>query len=514
MGPAILFIAAATTVLGLRAFASSWGEVGAVAAVVALVHLMAATVAASFPDGSFDGLALHQEAVLRLAAGWNPLYGDAGVYGDNGLYLNSYPKASWISGAAVLLSTGQVEAGKLFNLTVAFAAAAFVTSVLLRLTSLGPVVAAGLGMVVALNPVVIYQSTTFYVDGALASLLAILVAGLTLAAVTRQWRPLGVALLSTALAVNLKFTGLIYSSVLLLVFIPVAWWLHGNRFAWRTTTAMATAGIVSVVLVGYSPYVRNLREHGDLFHPVRSTPEMIGLGRDGGLRPVNLNERNRVERFLLSNLSYSQEVRAPKSTTLKIPFRISRGELWGGYAADIESGGFGPLYGALLLMAGLGGLLLTTSGASPVRHSALAVSVIGLSLAAGIFVHSETWWARYVPQAWLLPLLVAVPSMALPRRSLQRSLGCALIGLAYVNLAIVAGNVVPAQFQYARATRISLREMSAASQPVSVYLGFRSLRQRLREGGVEFRMVDTPEQAGRVRHVVPTPGGKRAFWFE
>jgi hypothetical protein len=267
-------------------------------------------------------------------------------------------------------------------------------------------------------------------------------------------------------------------------------------------------------LLGYSPYVKNVREQGDPFYPIHGAPEIVGLGPDGGHRPVNLNGRNRVVRFLIANFSFSGEVRAPRSTLVKFPFRISRAELWGGvYSADLEAGGFGPFYGGLLLLACAGCLLLASR--AEVRGISIGVAVVALSILITMFVHTETWWARYAPQAWLLPILFVIPSMALLRGSPQWWLGSAMAGLACVNILVVVFNVASGELEYARATRSSLRQMATANQPVSVDLGgFRPLRQRLQEAGVDFRIVEDPALPGRVRHPLPSSGGQRSFWYE
>jgi hypothetical protein len=270
--------------------------------------------------------------------------------------------------------------------------------------------------------------------------------------------------------------------------------------------AAAVAGVVGGLLLGYAPYAHNLLTHRDPFYP--ATP-VHGLLTAGDLVPTNLGESNRVTRFLVSNFSQSEFVRPPSSTRLKFPLWIARDELRCCYAGS-EAGGFGPLYGAMLLLAGVGGLSLWASRST--RRLGGIVLTVGAGVLVSVFVHSETWWARYVPQAWLLPMLVMIPSLASPRRSFQWLLGCVLVGLTTIDLLIVGANVGWYQLKYTLATRRSLQEMTAA-QPVNVNLAmFRSLRQRLSEGGVDFRIVETPPESV-VRHVIPAPGG-HAFWFE
>jgi hypothetical protein len=239
---------------------------------------------------------------------------------------------------------------------------------------------------------------------------------------------------------------------------------------------------------------------------------MVGLGPAGGIRPANLDDRNRVSRFFISNFSYTSNVRAPQSTELKFPFRVSRYELRQPYFSAPEAGGFGPLYGALLLCAAVAVILLIVEpGARATRTGAL---LIAAGVVLSVLVHSETWWARYVPQAWLIPVAIAVASVSSPRRSHGWWAGRLLIGFATLNLVIVGANASYDQFVYARETKVILQEISAAPRPVAVFFGpFMSLRQRLREAHIEFTMLESqPPPSDRRRPLLAWPN--RAFWLK
>jgi hypothetical protein len=56
--------------------------------------------------------------------------------------------------------------------------------------------------------------------------------------------------------------------------------------------------------------------------------------------------------------------------------------------------------------------------------------------------------------------------------------------------------------------------MSAAPGPVTVYLGpFQPLRQRLREAGVHFRLVEAAPPPSAAWHLFPAPGNA-VYWQE
>ena len=165
----------------------------------------------------------------------------------------------------------------------------------------------------------------------------------------------------------------------------------------------------------------------------------------------------------------------------------------------------------MLILAAAGGLALLSHPAT--RASGATALLIGACLMASSLVHVETWWARYSPQLWLLPLLVAVASLASTRRPAILWLGRSILVVATVNLLIVAANVGWNRLTYVRVNRASMMEVAAAPQPVSVYLGnFRPMGRRLLEAGVRFTIVDQPPAIGVERHPLPVPGGG-AFWF-
>ena len=250
----VLPLATLIAVFGLRAFCGSWRKTGRIGALVAMVHILAAALAVLFPDASWDGLVYQQEGVLRLVGGWNPLYEDAARYGlGNDPFINHYPKLPWINAAVVLLSTGYVEAGKLFNVTLMVAAGAQATAALLRVTRLHLGVAVAVALIAVLNPVFLYQSMTFYVDGGLASLLTILVAGIAMFADAPRLRSLAIAVMAACIAINVKFTGLAYAGVLLVLAVPVVWWWRGFQAGFQMAVAGATVVVVGILLLGYAP---------------------------------------------------------------------------------------------------------------------------------------------------------------------------------------------------------------------------------------------------------------------
>lgn len=501
-----VWLAALTTLLGLRAVTNSWRDAALPAITFVALHVSAYVIAGAFYDASWDGLAYQQDAVLRLAAGWNPLFQSSAAYGQRyDFWLDHYPKASWIVQAATLLIGGHIEPGKLFNFTLIAASAGQIAVALLRLTTLRNSLVAMVALLAAFNPVAVYQCATFYVDGMLFSLLAIMAAALVDYLFAPRWSALVVALLATCFVINLKFTGLVYAVVFLAMYSLAICYLHGLKSALRLAVPALLAGIVSMLLIGYAPYVQNIREMGNPFYPL-SGRGSVDISSE--TRPVNLANHNRITRFFISNFSRSEPTgRPPGVTRLKFPFWIYSSERAGSiWVQSPEAGGFGPLFGAILVLTAIASVALVSNASNRSRTSGTLLIAGGLAIS--VFAHGETWWARYVPQAWLVPLVIAVACLLARKHSRIWWLGCIVVAVCALNVLFVGSYSTWYQWKYAQETRRSLHAIATFRQPIIAYLGpFHSLRERLREAGIKARIVQIAPVAepNRRHQLIPSP---------
>ena len=512
--PAVMLPAAILTLVVLRRTSVTWTETALTAAAVLVAHGVALLIALATLDPSYDGLWYHQEAVLRLAAGWNPIYEDPALYGsrdpEGGLLAGlAYAKAGWIMAAPVFQAVGRIEASKLFTLTLMLAVGCYTAATLLRWHVVGRRWALLLGGLAAFSPVAVYQSVTFYVDGLLACCLTMLCLGLTRGLVAPARWPSFVAAASACLLANLKYTGVVYLGFFLSVAILATRWTHGRAVAWRQAASWGLLVMLSIGGVGYAPYAINVLRHHNPFYPV-ATAGGFNQRIVSNNWPPDIAARNRVSRFLTVNFAEANGDYPPPATTAKFPLVVRSAEMSAWRIGDARIGGLGPLYGALLV-AGLILVLACLAGGrqDPIQAACLIVACV---LVASVFVHSEGWWARYAPQAWLVPLAVATGALrARPR--LLRWGGSALVAMAALNSLLVIGGVAGSQVAYRAAVDASLREMASVGE-VQVYMHrLMSLRRRLTEAGIMFRVSDARPGPDVVRHAIPSADPADSFWW-
>ncbi len=165
-------------------------------------------------------------------------------------------------------------------------------------------------------------------------------------------------------------------------------------------------------MAGWQPYVTNTLRYGHPFYPIYGPP-IYGAPINGitafnkefvlqNQMPPDFETLGWPEKLYRSIFSPSSSQVGVDSGPLKFPLRVSRPEVTAFARPDVRVSGWGPLFGATLVVALAGlALLLFVSRKFTLRTLALLGLVAGTTL-----LNSEAWWARYSPQLWLLPVIV------------------------------------------------------------------------------------------------------------
>lgn len=422
-----------------------------------------------FLDFSYDGQAYHMPTTILLAHGWNPFY-----YPDLFSYLKKIPnifppyiftnddwlvwsihhtKAFELMNAAAMLFCKQ----KLINPSIyigVFISSLFLTCYrVLGHFSLEKAIRVLLTIVITLNPILDVQFSSACVDGLLAYTITIIIFSLIDYIQGKDKISLIIASLATALLINVKFTGLIYAIVLGIGF--GIYLLKNssmkNRIIDQSENVLSNpnhpkyvnkirfkinklkkkelknyflhigiAIMLGVGMLGYQPYVTNaLRHNYNIFYPViivnNSKIKMDNAIE--GMLPQSFMQKNRFEKFFISifakrlNENDSQPI-------LQFPYT-------GGInTANARYGGFGPIFGLEFCLA----LIFLFF----VRNKLLLYTSILLIVSA--FVLDSAWWARYIPQLWLVPIFVAIDFLRNNNPINKKIIGALIIFLACINI--------------------------------------------------------------------------------
>ena len=472
----------------IRVFALLFG-----AAVIAFV--LFAVISSRIYDISWDGQTYHAEAIVQLANGWNP-FREASPSGLAmhkypwffPIYLGFFPKGPWICAAALYKFSGSFESGKAFHLVLILACLLFSFAALSTFRSIKWQWRLILGLLIAFNPVSVCQMFTYYIDGQLSSLLAITVGSLILVYRRPDRVLMAVLALAVILMINVKLTGAVYVSILVggywLFYLVVKKTHRAELAGWLTA-----GGILGGAFVGFSPYVSQfiskLITTGNPFHPYAGWTSMVGFESPA----IFGNEMDRVRMLALSLFSKSEQRLIPFK--LKLPFTFSRDE-WQGFAfPDVRIGGFGPLFsGAIVLSVAILVVLFWKYHRRVfcAAHLLVLMSLICLS----VLFFSESWWARYAPQLWMVPLITATLGLLISHRGLSRGLAVALLLLLVANNLLIYREYASYTLRNSLMATGQLAMLKKQEEPLPTKFGiFSAIRYRFEREGIRYVEVES-----------------------
>ncbi|MDR1850051.1 MAG: hypothetical protein LBQ75_08420 [Zoogloeaceae bacterium] len=379
----------------------------AIMALVATFFFLALSLIASnlLFDVFWDGISYHQGAIMALTenfdflhstlGGSNPvdneLWAEVLPY-NNVLWMNSYPKLSWLYAAPIYELTGNIHYGKSINFLLLFSLGFSAWSALSDL----PKVMRWLATVaLTFNPIVVTQLFTHYVDGALGAFLIISIIGLYGFFWVRRSMDFWILAIAGMIGcASLKFTGFVFSSCIAVATFYLVFKTRSNSTQPNLSSAARLAIYIPILIIGVvlmvNPYVKNMVEGNHIFHPTMGENKVNMMG--GINLTQKYHEKNRFSKLVKSVFGKSENTFKPSG--LKIPFKFSKRKLKRAvknfYWPDVRWGGWGPLFGEVFLVT----LVCLLMRYSKIKEYAPLVFL----LAVLSIINPESWWARYNPQ--------------------------------------------------------------------------------------------------------------------
>lgn len=455
--------------------------------------VVAVLIASVIHDTSIDGQHYHFQATYALAQGWNPLRGvsEAVVIADPMTpWALHYPRGGWVVSANLLAAGLPLSMVKAMNFLVLLGTAALLAGTLLRFGF--SYLFAGIMTAAAIfNPVILAQLFTAMNDGLYGLCILLFLASMAIWIGKGERLALVAAGAAIILAVNLKFSAIAIFFILSAFSCFAALAFRGHRKALQTATALLGSAVVGIFVLGWSPYVQNYVGFGHPFHPVMGADAIDIMSGDTPelqntppvLEPLSPGERFLFSLFSETHSGFGTEPR------LKIPFATSVAEIRASGDIDVRVAGFGVFFSGIFLLALAGTVLMAASARlrNPVTLGLFFVA--GASLVS-VLLMPHNWWARYVPQFWLVPLCIAAAALTVQRLPVQ------IVGALIVTLSLLSAGLSGASMAWLAMKRSAeasaqLRTLQQTDIAYCVYPQMAHSRIYLmRETGLNVRYVD------------------------
>lgn len=460
--------------------------------------IVASTViAAKIYDKSWDGMAYHQIAVIKLEEGWNPAYESLPLESLKSehleeevvlnQYVNHYPKAHEIFAAICVGVTDRLESGKVFNLLIIIAAFCSVFFLLQNFEKINSFWALAIALAATLNPIALSQLFSYYLDGAIGSLLVIFIVQLIMLfqnSENKKTEPFLLAIFFLIIILsNMKFTSLIYTILFCFLFITFLFIQKRLALVKKFSMVAIPSGLLAVGVVGFNPYIRNTLDFGHPLHPIAGKHKIDVISSH---IPEQFLKWNQLERFIESTFSESANIdrhTKGKLINLKIPFTFKIKEIKALQGEGIRLGGFGVFWSGIfsiaIIFAGIGAYVLN----GPKRWYML---MLLLAIALSVALNSEAWWARFVPQLWLFPVIVFSFLMSCEKLNVIRIAKGGIV-LLIINSLLVASIAFSSAIKTTIRTKQEFAKWGKSEKPILVYFDmFTPNERKLKEKNIHF----------------------------
>ena len=468
-----------------------------------------ALIAGQFDDLSWDGMNSRIESVLGLSAGWNPVKDPSFKEGVKFQETNPYLRGSFVVQSGYQYSLGNLLSAYLAKITGSLNAGKAITPILalasfgicfgaFRALSLGSGWCWALSFLAALNPVCIYQSSSYYIDGHTGALFT----AMLFSALRLLLRPMSIdgvlVLVVTFLGLSAaKTSGLLYGVVIDVVFLGFYALTHLKNLK----PILIFIGISALVTWPVGVMFRKVGGFPNLSMAyLEGATNLATQGYGVGKKSFGLEVMPKLDRLQVFLMSYMAptEIIADRVKTKPL-FWLTRPELsvFEDLTPDARAGGLGPLYGTMLVLSLIAaGTLFFWNGVTLASLFPILPVVISLGL-------TQTWWARWAPQGWLLPIALLLPVVVCLNKKgggIKRWLTALAVFTGLLNSGLILLFYSIGCVKAQRVLNSQLAFVKTFPQPIAVYMPwFKSNRIWLIREKVEFALVKNPPRKPFIR---------------
>jgi hypothetical protein len=445
-----------------------------------------------FYDISSDGQMYHMESAIQMESGWNPFKTELPLSFNQAIWLNHYGKGVEDPQAAIYAVTNRIETTKSTNFMMLAASFCLSMSFLLRLNRFSRRKTLLISILLAFNPVTFYQLLNTYVDGQMCSFILcfIVLAGLIYMDANRYF----LILLSSILIIliNIKFTALVFAAIftagMLLVFL-----ISKRRMAFkRSFLVAAVSAVFAIGVVGYFPYMINVVRYHDILYPGLPVLKSEALK----FTPPRIRDKNQVSKFFVSFFSPTDNMHMLSYNhdpiiNSKIPFTFSKTDIFNASKPYVAlMGGMGPFFSGIFISSVL--IFGYWFWRLRDRKSAIPLLLLAGILLFSVLIISESWYVRYVPQLWFIPIILLMASES-ERGTLIRRIRNSLYVLMLVNISFCGVSFVYVYFKTEQ-IKYELEQLKASGQTIPVeFTYYTSNRARFKEFDIPFKETPIPD---------------------
>ncbi len=313
---------------------------------------------------AYDGNLYHKFATGILKMGYNPVYDRVSTYLNelnipieswykDDVWVECYPKASWIFDASIYVWTNWIESSKVFNSLIMFSCVGISLDYFLK--KLSKINSFIISLIFSITPTSLSMVFSFYLDGALGNLLFISI--VLLLKITDEMynhennHVIDFILLACSIILcgNLKISGLGFEAIFCAMFF--FWWIFKRkefnleRKIFRISLFYSITVIFTILVVGWGTYINNILHYGNILYPMG----MEGFDIANNLKSVGLENKKPLVQILCMIFVRTTTREQIPNLEWKVPFTVDFEQIKH-CTYDVIRGGAGVFYSGILIL--------------------------------------------------------------------------------------------------------------------------------------------------------------------
>ena len=367
-----------------------------------LIFIGSLLFANSYYDSSWDGRVYHQEAIISLSNGWNPIFEKPNFENFNpSIWVLHYPKCAEVLSANFVLLFDNLEIGKATNFLF-ICCVFFLSFFTFNKFKLNTLMSALFSVLIILNPVSICQIKTFYID----FIVYCLFTGVLLSIILKEKEFITnklfvfLSVAQLAMLCNIKIAG-VFDAIILII----SYFIYSLLIKkYQNIKLIISIGLMLVVLTtlsGINPYYTNIKQGHHILYPLAGDEKIDIMTCNS---PKSFENKSSIYKLFISTFSATKNMiySTNENPKLKVPFSMKNQSKYND-TPDMRIGGFGYFWGGILLL--LIPFLLLAENIKDKAENKIYYFVI-ITLWLSVLLNPEAWWARYAPQFWLIPIFI------------------------------------------------------------------------------------------------------------
>lgn len=254
----------------------------------------------------------------------------------------------------------------------------------------------------------------------------------------------------------------------------------------KESISFSALACVIYVFTSINPYLTSIKEGKHVLYPAMGEGSFNLIS---GQIPIDFKDNNRIGNFIGAVFCMTENDKEP------IRFKIPGFVTWQEFSlfpswADTRKAGFGPSFSLLLIVSGILFIMTMVFSDNKLRYVTLFISG---ALLITVLLNPANWWARMVPQLWLVPIVWLIATICYAPRP-WGTMAKVVVLAALMVQGFYFSTYLYYQNTKARQIRKQLVELRDSDRKMAVYFGpCRMTSKRLDEYGVSYEIVKERE---------------------